>query len=174
MMRLKRGVLAAWLLGAWLLLGNVGWTAKPESELPEAPNFDAIELRPNGAQEVVTLEDLAGRPLVLYFWTTFCPYCAQDLPALHKAFPDLMSNRPDGPVFLAVDLGESESVVRRHVASRGYTMRVLLDPGSEVGFMYRVVATPTYVFVTSDGKIQARHLGPMPHEAFRKQLEALK
>lgn len=158
---------------ALVALGATAQVAGEPGKVSVAPDFELIELMAQDRSEVLRLSDLKGRPVILYFWTTYCPYCAQDLPALLKAFPGLATGDPGSPVFLAVDIGESEQMVRRHIASKGYAMRVLLDSESEVAFMYRAVGTPTYVFITPDGRIAARHLGPMEHEAFRKHLASI-
>jgi len=142
------------------------------AELPEAPDFSLVELLNDGGTDVFTLSEHAGRPVILYFWTTYCPYCAVDLPRLLNAFPELASGE-DGPLFLAVDIGEREATVRAHLARRGYTMRVLLDREQEVAFMYRTVGTPTYVWITSDRRIARRHLGPLEPELFAQYLHEI-
>lgn len=170
----KRSAVFPLALIALVALGATARAAGEAGKAPVAPDFELIELMAGDQSDVLRLLDLKGRPVILYFWTTYCPYCAQDLPALLKAFPGLGAGEEDAPVFLAVDIGESEQAVRRHIATMGYGMRVLLDAESEVAFMYRAVGTPTYVFITPDGRIAARHLGPMEHEAFRKHLAAIR
>jgi len=142
------------------------------AELPEAPDFSLVELLAGGEIDVFTLSEQTGRPVILYFWTTYCPYCAVDLPRLLEAFPDLGQD-PDGPLFLAVDIGEREATVRDHLERKGYSMRVLLDRDREVSFMYRTVGTPTYVWITADRRIARRHLGPLPPELFAEYLREI-
>jgi len=142
------------------------------SGLPEAPDFSLVELLDGGEIDVFTLSEHTGRPVVLYFWTTYCPYCAVDLPRLLQAFPELGKD-PDGPLFLAVDVGEREAVVRAHLEHKGYDMRVLLDREREVAFMYRAIGTPTYVWITADRRIARQHLGPLAPELFAQYLREI-
>lgn len=167
--RRKTKIAAASLALLALLFASPLPSAAEAADLPEAPDFSLVELLGSGESDVFTLSEHAGRPVILYFWTTYCPYCAVDLPRLLESFPNLGKD-PEGPLFLAVDIGEREAAVRAHLERQGYGMRVLLDREREVAFMYRTIGTPTYVWITADHRIARRHLGPLPPELFAEYL----
>src|SRR5438067_9552928 len=70
---LLRGLAAALLLGATLLA-----RAAAPSAGDAAPDY----LGRNLDREVVRLNQYAGKPVVISFWATWCPYCLKELPIL--------------------------------------------------------------------------------------------
>ena len=81
----RRGLLYAGVAGA-AALGGAGlawWKFQPHAIEPGAEQalwsmeFD----KPEGG--VVSLRGMAGKPLLLNFWATWCPPCVQELPMLN-------------------------------------------------------------------------------------------
>src|SRR5690606_532255 len=60
--------------------------------------------------ETVSLEEFRGRPVIVNFWATWCPYCRYETPA-HQAFLERFGDRV---AYLAVNLREPPEKVRRH------------------------------------------------------------
>lgn len=62
---------------------------------------------------------------------------------------------------LLVDVREDAPLVKRTVAERGYTARVLLDrTGDVAGKAYGVWGTPTVYVIDREGRLLARIVGP--------------
>jgi len=86
---------------------------------------------PPAPLELVTLEGVrvslapsAGRALVVHFWATWCPSCADELPELVRA-----SAACAGAVEIAiVDVGDGADDVRAFLVEHGITAAPLLDP----------------------------------------------
>lgn len=84
--------------------------------------------------------------------------------------------RSRGLEALLVSFREDAAHVRRTVADRGYTARVLLDASGDVtGRVYGVFGPPTVYVIDRDGRLLARGVGPRDWEtaAARRLLEAL-
>jgi thiol-disulfide isomerase/thioredoxin len=66
-------------------LAGVGaaWWLRDRHETPLADPFWALEMEtPDG--EMFKISSLAGRPLLVNFWATWCPPCVEELPLLNR------------------------------------------------------------------------------------------
>ena len=111
--------------------------------------------------QVFTLNDLSGKavslsdyrdkkPVVLIFWTTWCPYCRMALKSLKDS--EYVSQSKDFEL-LAVNVGESKSKVENFVKANGFRFKVLLDLDSQVADSYGLLGVPTYYVINKSGLI---------------------
>ena len=68
-------------------------------------------------------------------------------------------------MILAVNLGESASLVRSFMDYYSLTFTVLLDTKREIGMMYNVQYIPTTYFIDRDGIIRDIKVGPFRNKA---------
>lgn len=103
--------------------------------------------------ETVKSEDLLGKPLVLHFWATWCPYCKKVLPGLerlHTLYKD------QGLQTYAISFNEDEGANPQSVLnSRGISFTTLIDGDHVARKLFKVQGTPTTVFINADGSILA-------------------
>jgi len=93
--------------------------------------------------------DFAGQVVLVDFWATWCVPCHAQAEVLKGIYPRL-----DGAVeFLAVDVGEEESMVRGFVAKRPFPYPVLLDPSAEVADALGVTGLPTLMILDTEGRV---------------------
>jgi peroxiredoxin len=120
-----------------------------------APPAFALERLADG--KTVALPSLQGRPVLIYFWATWCPYCSRELPStieqVHREFG------PRGLAVLAVNMEESRETVRAWVHDRKLTMDVLLDVSGAVNGAWGVAYSPVVFVVGRDGRLVARAIG---------------
>jgi len=132
-----------------------------------APDFSLQAL--DGS--VHRLSALRGRPVILYFWATWCPACQGDLSLLQETY---RRYAPQGLIVLAVDLREKAETVQPIVQRLDLTFPILLDPTATVGEKrYQVRALPTTLFLRPDGLITARHVGPLSERLLESLLAEL-
>ena len=98
--------------------------------------------------------------VLLYFWATWCPYCAKELPAAIEQLARAYGDR--SLTVLAVNIEERPETVRSWVRQHKVTVPVLLDADGEVSADYRVTATPTTILVDRAGRLLARAVGTRP------------
>ncbi len=91
------------------------------------------------------------QPVVLFFWTTWCPFCRKELRMLNNdVYPELMK---EGWELFAIDVGEPAYKVDNFVKNYALTFKVLLDKDTTVTDSYEVLGIPTYVLVDKKGYI---------------------
>jgi cytochrome c biogenesis protein CcmG/thiol:disulfide interchange protein DsbE len=128
-----------------------------------APDF---VLQPLGGGEPVALSTLRGRPVVVNFWATWCVPCLQEHPLLVQAARGLGSRVQ----FLGVVYQDDETEVRRFLARRGSAYPSLLDPESRSAIAFGVFGVPETFFIDGEGRIAAKHVGPLDAEALGGKL----
>lgn len=129
-----------------------------------APAFDLAST----AGSNVSLASLAGRPLVINFWASYCPPCRAEMPMLQRLVAGQASVR-----LVLVDEGDGRDTATRFLAEVGITQPTLLDSDLSVGHQYGAIALPTTVFVRADGTIAGRQVGQLSESVLAAELSTL-
>ena len=102
----------------------------------------------------------AGRPAVLLFWATWCPYCRALMPHLEKVRQDYAT---EGVDFYALNIWEDSDPVS-YFSEHNYGFRLLLNGGS-VATDYGIKGTPGLIVVDQAKKIvYTRNSGTSPEQ----------
>lgn len=113
----------------------------------KAPDFSGGDTE--GTQHA--LADYQGRPLVLYFWATWCPACVQDIENMKRIHHRY---RPEGIEFVTVSLDRDLERLKNFIQRKKIPYPVLFsgkgwhDP---VANQFGVSSTPTFVIISPDG-----------------------
>jgi thiol-disulfide isomerase/thioredoxin len=125
-----------------------------------APGFKLT----NADGEVVDLEALRGRVVVLDFWATWCGPCKMALPLLHDVAQ--WARDQDLPVEILTvnvwDGGEPDrrlKNVTKFWKDHGFTLPVLMDYTNETAAAYKLTGIPATVVIRADGVIHTLHTG---------------
>lgn len=172
--------IGAGLLVLWLAVGCGGkpegtGTAPRPSGAPTAPSSFGTP-RPAPDFSVTALDgteyrfaDLKGTPIVLNFWTSSCPACAQFAPYL-QAFYE--KTNPGDIVFLAISPRDSAEALKRKAESLGVTYPIAIDePATRA---YQVRAIPMTFFIDREGAIAASILGARDRDTIEAALERIR
>lgn len=137
-----------------------------ESDCPSCASFGVA--RPTGKNQAppftlrsldggsFTLDQFRGKPLLLFFWGTWCEACKEDIVLLEK-FAQQAKERVT-IVTLVID-GERDRRARQIVTKLKITLPVLLILKENVIDTYEVRAIPTAFFVDSEGFILGKIVG---------------
>jgi len=142
--------------------------ARPEQPSPSAGGkAPAFSLSGTDGSKV-SLASLAGKPLVINFWATYCPPCRAEMPLLQKR-----AGSQSGVQLVYVNEGNSREAARDFLDSLGIRQAALLDSDLSVGRANGANALPTTVFVRADGTIAARHIGQLDDSVLAAQISNL-
>lgn len=120
-------------------------------ELAYAPNFVLQDIR----QDIVSLSDYKDKQAVLlFFWTTWSPFCQDELRVLNGMYAGLLK---DGVELLAINSGERNNDVQEFVESYLLGYRVLVDTDAKVTRNFNIIeGMPVYILINGDGRIVFR------------------
>jgi peroxiredoxin len=112
----------------------------------EATNFTLDDLD----NHKVTLKDFKGKPLILFFWTTWCPYCRRAMAQLSKTYLEIKANNIE---LLAINIEESEEKIKRFLRPYTIEFKVLQDSDASVAYIYDIIGIPTYILIDREFNI---------------------
>lgn len=99
----------------------------------------------------ISLGDYRNRSgLILFFWTTWCPYCRSELKNMNSEHRQL---KEEGWEVLAINVGESLNRVQRFKKSESLTFKILTDESGAVASSYGILGVPTFVVIDRKGKV---------------------
>ena len=119
-----------------------------------APGFTLV---PVGGGPPVSLESLRGRPVVLNFWATWCVPCFEEHPALNQAARAMAGEAH----FFGVIYEDQEAKVQGFLKKQGSAYPSLLDDTGKTAIAYGVYGVPETYFVSPDGVIVDKYVGPL-------------
>jgi peroxiredoxin len=142
-----------------------------EGNFPTVRTYDFEAIDKDG--NTVKLSDFVGKPIVLNFWATWCPYCVVEMPAFDKASKELSD-----VTFLMLNAtsseGESLAKAKSFIQQNGYEFPVLYDTGGEATRAFGISSYPMTFFIDSDGVIRLYAAGRISYDTIISALERLK
>jgi thiol-disulfide isomerase/thioredoxin len=113
--------------------------------------------------------DLFDRPLVLSFWFTRGGDCEDQEDVFERAY-----RRYSPKVnFLAIDVRDSDSEVRKLIAERRWTHPIGLDRDGALSDLYRIGGCPTFLYVYPGGILQGTSIGELDQRELNGRVEDL-
>jgi cytochrome oxidase Cu insertion factor (SCO1/SenC/PrrC family) len=131
-----------------------------------APLLDLPALTPH---RTIRLAQLAGTPVLINFWATWCIPCRSEMPLLERTHLRY-GNRL---TILGVDEQEPAGEVRTYVHQVHVTYPIALDGQGNAFYAYQVTGTPTTFFVDARGVIRGIQSGPLSEVLLRKRLATM-
>jgi len=113
-----------------------------------AADFTLLDLE----NKAVSLSHFKGKPIILFFWTTWCPYCREELKQLNALQAEFAKSNTE---VLAINIEEPTEKVQRFILNNPVYYKVLLDRDATLSEDYGVMGVPTYVFINKDRRIVA-------------------
>ncbi|MCL2576995.1 MAG: TlpA family protein disulfide reductase [Defluviitaleaceae bacterium] len=150
------------------LLPAVDSVNEEESERQQqASDFTMQDM--NGNE--VRLSDFFGKPIVLNFWTTWCPSCITEMPY----FEQLHNEMGDEIHIIKVNLIDGQHETREHVESffqsRDYTFPIYFDTSMQASRAYGIRSIPRTFFIDADGYIVAMVQGTLNEQTMQNGIE---
>lgn len=170
-------IIAGLVVGIFFLYGSTSIPRQPKSTSSvqktevvgvepgaEAPELNLTTL----GGESISLSQYKGKPVLVTFWTTWCGYCRNEMPAIQRAF-----DRYKGRVqFLLVNVtaNDDEKKVAKFIKDKKYSFPVVLDKLGKGSTDYDVRGLPTTFLVSAEGKIQLKKPGIIDFDELERVL----
>ncbi|UFU11349.1 TlpA family protein disulfide reductase [Ideonella dechloratans] len=125
--------------------------------LTEVPLLDGGVFRPADAE---------GKVVVLYYWASWCPFCAQQTPWMEKLW---QAQRQRGLVVLGLSIDTQAADAIAYRARKGYTFPCGLLAGEVARALPKPKGLPVTIARGRDGRVAAAETGQL----FPEDVEAL-
>lgn len=129
----------------------------------------AFTLRALDSGQPVSLAQFRGRPVVINFWASWCGPCRQEHPVLDWGARTFGSQAQ----FLGIVFEDTEENALGVLQEQGATFPQLIDPRSRVSVDYGVSGVPETYFITADGVILGKHVGPIDPQSLTDRIKEL-
>jgi cytochrome c biogenesis protein CcmG, thiol:disulfide interchange protein DsbE len=117
--------------------------------------------------EVTSLPQMAGEPIVVNFWASWCAPCIAEMPDFETVHQDLQ-----GQVrFLGLNTQDDRASADDLVEQTGVTYDLALDTDGDLFRDFEVFAMPSTYFVNEDGIIVHRHSGLATEDQLRDLID---
>ncbi|MBR3224662.1 MAG: TlpA family protein disulfide reductase [Atopobiaceae bacterium] len=152
---------------------TVASSSSANKAAPQLGDYDATVYTADG--EAKKLSEIAnGKPLVINFWATWCPYCVQEFPD----YKTLLSEYGDSVSFAFVDApgskGETVQKAQDWLAQNGFEeFPAYYDNDLEASSNFGARSLPTTVVVAANGEIQGASAGAIDLQRMRNALYTL-
>ena len=160
-----RYVVPAAVLAGLVVLFAIGLQRDP-SKIPSpligkpAPAFDLPT--PEGAR--LANASLAGTPVLVNFWASWCTPCLQEHPLL-------MELARGGTKIVGINYKDDPEAARQWLARHGNPFATIAqDRDGRVGLDWGVYGVPETFALDAAGVIRHKHIGPLTREAWDGQL----
>ena len=115
-----------------------------------------------------TLSAYKEKVVFLNFWTTWCPYCVQEMPEIEDLYHELGENR-ENVIILGIGAPNSydtvdEKGITDFLEQHGWTYPVLMDKTGKIFEIYGAQSLPTTWLIRADGNLMGYVPGAMDKE----------
>jgi cytochrome c biogenesis protein CcmG/thiol:disulfide interchange protein DsbE len=114
--------------------------------------------------------DLAGKPLVVNFWASWCQPCAEE----HPILLDLARRYGERVTVVGILYSDDAEGAARFLARYGDGgWSDLLDPSGATAVDFGVTGPPETFFVDASGVVRGKQIGPVTPDVITAQLAAM-
>lgn len=162
------------ILSAAVILGTItigsNLFSNNELKVPQVgdkpPGFSLYGL--DGRQH--SLSEFKGKVMMINFWGTFCPPCAEEMPAIQEQYA-LWKEK--GVAVLGVNLDEETITVQSFIKQNKVTFPILFDEKLRITRKYGVNSYPTTFFINRQGRIEEIAVGGMTESFIEQKLSSM-
>lgn len=132
--------------GASVSWGQFIPNAPFKPQYPAASDFTLKDLQ----GKTFRLNAQRGKPVLIFFGTTWCPGCRAEIPVYKKVYE---TYAPRGLEVIYINIMEPAKKVARFAQANSLPYRTLLDEDGSVGNAYNVIGVPMIILVDKNGSI---------------------
>ncbi|WP_116355079.1 redoxin family protein [Cupriavidus taiwanensis] len=143
------------LLAAGLLLAAAGAAALEVGDTVRLPEVRTLDGR------TLSAAALAGKPLVVEYWATWCPFCAMQNPRLQKLYE---RTRGTPLQVLAISIDKDPREAADYMTKRGYTFPATMDSAALQAVFGKRKGLPELYVIDARGRVVQKEVGEMLEE----------
>lgn len=128
-----------------------------------APELTAVDME----GKEITLSAFKGKTVLLDFWTTWCPPCRADAPALDKLYRQYGGQNL---MIIGISVSEERTIVDKFLKEHPHSFPIVLTTENEMPAAYQIGVFPTYIIVEPDGTVASAAEGDQGFSELRKLL----
>lgn len=156
-------------------LGIIGYRLQPQTWAALGLGAENTEVSSAGIEtldgEILTLEGLRGKVVLVNAWATWCAPCVLEMPGFQRVYEDY---RDRGFTVLGISRDEgSPDLVRAFLRQKGITYPVAMAWQASLDGFGEVGALPTSYLIGRDGNIKHRVEGIFAEPALRMAVRQL-
>ena len=168
---------------AFIGLLTYGLVTSAPREVEEGSALPSFELERLDTGGVMTEDDLAGSPVVINFWASWCIPCKEEAELLQETYE---AYQDEGVVFIGVNIKDSNVDAQAFIERYDVTYPVVSDPNEELARDLGVSGIPETFFIddegafvgTAAGQRQAQRggtvvLGPVSEDSLTTNIDIL-
>lgn len=115
----------------------------------------------------VSLNDYKSKPVIIYFWASWCPTCKLQSSAIDELSKEFQV------LTIAVNSG-SDKEIKEYMDEKGYSFATINDKSGNISRDFKVKAFPTTFVLDSNGSIIFSEVGYTSGIGFRLRLKVAK
>ena len=148
------------LVRAGVLTGSMARIGAP------APPFSLTSL--DGSP--VRLEELAGRPVIVNFWASWCAPCVREFPLLEEA---RAAHAGADLAVIGIVYDDRAEAAAAFMADHDAGWTAAMDPGGDVARAYGIYGPPETFFIGRDGIVAGHQIGELTAADMERQLSTI-
>lgn len=147
--------------------------ASEPTETPLLEDYDATVYTDAGEQ--ITLTSIAGgKPLVINFWATWCPYCIKEMPDYQQLYNEYGERVSFAFIDQTDGNRETASMAKEWLQQNGYQdLPTYYDEDLDASSAFAARSLPTTIVVSAEGQILSATAGMIDPAAMRSVLDSL-
>ena len=158
-----------------VVLGIIGYRLQPQVWAALGLGAEDTEVSSEGIEtldgEIITLEGLRGKVVLVNAWATWCPPCVLEMPGFQRVYEDY---KDQGFTVLGVSRDEAgPDLVRAFLRQKGITYPVAMAWQASLNGFGEVGGLPTSYLIGRDGKVKHRVEGVFAEPALRMAVRLL-
>lgn len=118
----------------------------------------------------LALSELRGKLVMVDFWASWCPPCRKEAPELARVYLEYEGKAVE---FVGVDIWDSEDGAKEFIARYGVPYPNGLDAKGKIAIDYGVTGIPEKYFISEDGVLLKKFIGPMTEDKLKGVLDEL-
>lgn len=119
---------------------------------------------------LVNLAQLRGKVVLLDFWASWCGPCQIEAPTLAQVYQEYRERNVE---FVGIDIWDGRQDALDHIDRFGVPYPNGVDSDGTIAIDYGVRGIPEKIFISPDGAVAKKFVGPITVQALRSVLDEL-